>query len=147
MTGEAVRFGIVGVIQNALNVAVFALATGIGVHYGIAAVVAAVAALIVSFAFNRAWTFPGRGAPVHLQGARYALVFASAVALGVVLLAVFVEVAGMAEVAAQVVAILIVAPLSFLAQRTWVFAPRAHPRGTPRDGTGEDCTIDDVVCP
>ena len=121
MTGEAVRFGIVGVIQNALNVAVFALATGIGVHYGIAAVVAAVAALVVSFAFNRAWTFPGHGAPVHRQGARYALVFASAVALGVVLLTLFVEVAGMPEVAAQVAAILIVAPLSFIAQRTWVF--------------------------
>ena len=121
MTDEAVRFGIVGVIQNTLNVAVFALATGIGVHYGIAAVVAAVTALMVSFAFNRGWTFPGRGAPVHHQGARYALVFASAVALGVVLLTLFVEVAGMPEVAAQVVAILIVAPLSFIAQRTWVF--------------------------
>ena len=145
MTGEAVRFGIVGVIQNALNVAVFALATGVGVHYGIAAVVAAVAALIASFTFNRAWTFPGRGAPVHRQGARYALVFASAVALGVVLLAFCVEVVGMSEVAAQVAAILSVAPLSFLAQRKWVF--RAHPSGTPRDGTGEDCRIDDVVWP
>ncbi len=121
MTGEAVRFGIAGVIQNALNVAVFALATGLGMGYRIAAVVAGVAALIVSFALNRAWTFPGRGAPVHHQGLRYALVFASAVALGVVLLTLFVEVAGLPEVAAQVAAILIVAPLSFLIQRTWVF--------------------------
>jgi len=80
VTGEAVRFGIVGLIQNALNVAVFALATGAGVHYRIAAVLAALAALVVSFAFNRAWTFPGRGGPVHHQGARYALVFGSAVA-------------------------------------------------------------------
>ena len=141
MTGEAVRFGIVGLIQNALNVAVFALATSIRVNYRIAAVVAAVTALLVSFAFNRAWTFPGRGGPVHHQGARYALVFASAVALGLVVLTVLVEVAGIPEVAAQVVSILIVAPLSFLAQRTWVF------RGKPRDGTGEDCTIDDVVWP
>ena len=101
VTGEAVRFAIVGVMQNALNVAVFALATGIGVHYRIAAVVAAVTALVVSFAFNRAWTFPGRGAPVHHQGARYALVFASAVALGVVLLTFFVEVAGLPEVAGR----------------------------------------------
>ena len=143
MTGEAVRFAIVGVVQNALNVAVFALATGIGVHYGIAAVVAAVVALMVSFALNRAWTFPGRGAPLHHQGARYALVFASAVALGVALLALLVEVAGLPEVAAQVVAILIVAPLSFLAQRAWVF----RSSGTPRAGTGEDCTIEDVVWP
>jgi putative flippase GtrA len=119
--GEAVRFGIVGVMQNGLNVAVFALATGTGVQYRIAAVVAALAALVVSFAFNRAWTFPGRSGPAHHQGARYALVFASAVALGVVVLSLFVEVAGLPKVAAQVVAIVIVAPLSFLTQRTWVF--------------------------
>jgi putative flippase GtrA len=123
VTREAVRFAIVGLAQNALNVAVFALATGVGVHFRLAAVVAAIAALIVSFAFNRAWTFPGRGTPLHHQGARYALVFAAAVALGIVLLSLFVEVAGVPEVAAQVAAILIVAPLSFLAQRTWVFRP------------------------
>lgn len=132
MRTEAVRFGVVGLLQNGLNVAVFALATGLGVHYRSAAVLAAVVALLASFAFNRAWTFPGRAGPIHRQGARYALVFASAVALGVVLLTFFVEVAGLPEVAAQVAAILVVAPLSFIVQRAWVFrAPRrsAAPRG------------------
>jgi putative flippase GtrA len=131
VTGEAARFAVVGVLQNALNVAVFALATAIGVHYRVAAVLAALVALLASFAFNRAWTFPGRAAPIHHQGARYALVFASAVALGVLLLTLFVEVAGLPEVPAQVAAIVIVAPLSFLAQRSWVFrAPRRS--GAPR---------------
>jgi putative flippase GtrA len=130
--GEAVRFGIVGVSQNALNVAVFAVAARLGMHYRAAAVLAGAAAFVASFLMNRHWTFTGRGGPIHLQGARYLLVFASAVALGVVLLTLFVEVAGVPEVAAQVAAILIVSPLSFLAQRTWVFrAPRrsAAPRG------------------
>jgi putative flippase GtrA len=129
---EAVRFGVVGLLQNGLNVAVFALATGVGVHYRLAAVVAAVAALIASFLLNRGWTFPGRDAAIHHQGARYALVFASAVALGVVLLTFFVEVAGLPEVAAQVAAILVVAPLSFLVQRAWVF--RAPPRSAAPRG-------------
>ena len=130
--GEAVRFGVVGLLQNGLNVAVFALATGLGVHYRVAAVLAALVALLASFLLNRGWTFPGRPAPIHHQGARYALVFASAVALGVVVLTFFVEVAGLPEIAAQVAAILVVAPLSFLVQRAWVFrAPRrsAAPRG------------------
>ena len=132
MRGEFVRFAVVGVLQNGLNVAVFALATVLGMHYRVAAVVAALAALLASFALNRGWTFPGRTAPIHHQGARYALVFASAVALGIVLLTFFVEVAGLPEVAAQVTAIVVVAPLSFLVQRAWVFrAPRrsAAPRG------------------
>ena len=129
---EAVRFGTVGVLQNALNVAVFAAATGLGVEYRLAAVLAGLVAFVASFLLNRHWTFMQRSAPIHHQGARYLLVFASAIALGVVLLTFFVEVAGLPEVLAQVAAILVVAPASFLAQRTWVFrAPRrsAAPRG------------------
>ena len=129
---EFVRFGVVGVLQNALNVAVFALLTGTGAHYRVAAVAAALVALLASFLLNRGWTFPGRRAPIHHQGARYVLVFASAVALGVVLLTFFVEVAGLTEVAGQIAAILIVAPLSFLLQRAWVF--RAPPRSAAPRG-------------
>jgi putative flippase GtrA len=130
--GEAVRFGVVGVSQNALNVAVFALATGLGMDYRAAAVLAGLIAFLASFLMNRHWTFTSRRGAIHHQGARYLLVFASAIALGVVLLTFFVEVAGIPEIAAQVAAILIVAPLSFLAQRAWVFrVPRrsAAPRG------------------
>jgi putative flippase GtrA len=122
---EAVRFATVGVLQNGLNVAVFAVATAAGMHYRAAAMLAGVIALVASFLANRQWTFMSRTAPIHHQVARYVLVFASAVALGVVLLTFFVEVAGLPEVAAQVAAILVVAPLSFVVQRTWVFrAPR-----------------------
>jgi putative flippase GtrA len=129
---EAVRFGAVGVLQNGLNVAVFAIATGVGVHYRVAAVLAGLLAFVASFLLNRRWTFMRRDAPIHHQGTRYLLVFASAIALGVVLLTFFVEVIGMPEIVAQVAAILTVAPLSFLVQRSWVFrAPRrsAAPRG------------------
>jgi putative flippase GtrA len=129
---EAIRFATVGVLQNGLNVAVFALATAVGVQYRVAAVLAGLVALVASFLFNRQWTFTSRTAPIHHQGLRYLIVFASAVALGVVLLTFFVEVAGLPEVLAQVAAILVVAPVSFLVQRSWVFrAPRrsAAPRG------------------
>ena len=135
---EAIRFGLVGLLQNGLNVAVFALTTTLGVHYRLAAVAAGLLALVASFLLNRHWTFVGQATPIHRQGARYLLVFASAIALGVLLLTFFVEVTGIPEIAAQVAAILIVAPASFLVQRTWVFrtppptrAPRrsAAPRG------------------
>jgi putative flippase GtrA len=129
---EAVRFATVGVAQNGLNLAVFALATAAGIPYAPAAVLAGLVALVASFLANRHWTFMTRDTPIHHQGARYVLVFASAVALGLLALTFFVEVAGLPEVAAQAAAILLVAPLSFLVQRSWVFrAPRrsAAPRG------------------
>ena len=95
---EAIRFATVGVLQNGLNVAVFALATAVGVQYRVAAVLAGLVALVASFLLNRQWTFTSRTAPIHHQGLRYLIVFASAVALGVVLLTFFVEVAGLPEV-------------------------------------------------
>jgi putative flippase GtrA len=124
--GEAVRFGTVGLFQNGLNVATFALVTELGMHYRPAAVLAGLLALLVSFLLNRRWTFLGRATPVGGQAVRYVLVFGAAVALGVVLLTLLVEAAGVAEVPGQIAAILIVAPLSFLVQRSWVF--RAPPR-------------------
>jgi putative flippase GtrA len=120
-TGEALRFAAVGLFQNGLNVAVFALASTLGVQYRAAAVIAGLVAFVVSFLLNRRWTFTGRATPAGPQGVRYLLVFAAAVALGVGLLTLFVELTGMPNVAAQVAAIVIVAPLSFLAQRAWVF--------------------------
>jgi putative flippase GtrA len=124
---EAVRFGTVGLLQNGLNVGTFAFATELGMHYRPAAVVAGVLALVVSFLLNRHWTFMGHATPAGRQAVRYVLVFAGAVALGVVLLTFFVEVTGIGEVLAQ-----IVAPVSFLVQRTWVF--RAPPRSAAPRG-------------
>ena len=50
------------------------------------------------------------------------MTYAGAVALGVVLLTFFVEIAGVPPVPAQVLAIIVVAPASFFVQRAWVFA-------------------------
>lgn len=117
------RFGLVGLAQNALNVATFAAALEGGVPYRAAAVLAAILALLVSFALHRLWTFrvSTRGALAG-HAFRYTIVFTLSVAAGVVILSVLVERAGFASVPAQVVAIAIVAPASFLAQRGWVFA-------------------------
>jgi putative flippase GtrA len=116
-----VRFGLVGVCQNALNLGVFVIALYV-VPYLVAAVLAALAALVVSFALNRYWTF-GRTGSDRLAGhaARYALVFASSIGCGIAILSALVELAGLTPVQAQVAAVLIVAPLSFITQRAWVF--------------------------
>lgn len=117
-----VRFGLVGLLQNALNVATFALAVEGGVPYRAAAGLAAVLALLVSFALNRLWTFRATAqGPLAGHAIRYTIMFTLSVAAGVVILSALVELAGFAPVPAQVVAIAVVAPASFLAQRAWVF--------------------------
>jgi putative flippase GtrA len=119
---QAARFGAVGVLQNALNVACFALAREAGVHYRLAAVIAGFLGFALSFWLNRHWTFTGQSWTIERHVVKYTCVFAAAVAVGVLLLTFFVEVGGLPPVLAQVLAILVVAPASFAVQRAWVFA-------------------------
>jgi putative flippase GtrA len=119
---QAVRFGAVGVLQNAVNVACFALARETGAHYRAAALIAGFVGFVLSFWLNRHWTFSGRPGAIERHVVKYTLAYAGAVALGVFLLTLFVEAGGVPPVAAQVLAIVVVAPASFLVQRGWVFA-------------------------
>jgi putative flippase GtrA len=77
---------------------------------------------VLSFWLNRHWTFTGRSGAMERHVVKYTCVFAGAVAVGVLLLTFFVEVGGLRPIAAQVLAILVVAPASFLVQRAWVFS-------------------------
>jgi putative flippase GtrA len=119
---QAARFGTVGLLQNAVNVACFALARAAGAHYRVAAVVAGFVGFALSFWLNRHWTFTRRSGAIERHVVKYTCVYASAVALGVLVLSFFVEVTGVPPLAGQVFAIVVVAPLSFLVQRDWVFA-------------------------
>ena len=119
---EFLRFAIVGVLQNGANLASFAGLVTIGVDFRIAAVIAGAVGLVMSFALNRSWTF------VHAshhrlssQALRYTAIFIAATLAGIAVLWVLVTMASVPEIAAQAVAILIVAPLSYAAQRRWSF--------------------------
>ena len=118
---QFLRFGVVGVLQNGCNVASFAALVALGVDFRIAAVVAAVVGLATSFVLNRSWTFAGAAKRrLHAQAVRYTIVFAAATLLGVGVLWVLVS-AGVPEVGGQALAILIVAPLSYVTQLRWSF--------------------------
>lgn len=124
------RFAVVGVFQNAVNVATFAVVVAQDVPYRVAAVLAAAVALAVSFLLNRSWTFAS-AASGHIggQALRFSVTFVTAVAAGLLLLSAGVELVGLAPIVAQIVAIAIVAPLSFLVTRAWVFrAASSDPR-------------------
>jgi putative flippase GtrA len=115
------------VTQNGVNLALFAFALAMGAGYVAAACLGSVCGLAVSYVLNRLWTFSaGERAKLHHELGRYVLVFASAVLLGIAVLAILVEGVSLPEVAAQAIAIVTVAPLSFYVQRTWVFRAAAQ---------------------
>jgi putative flippase GtrA len=120
---QFVRYGFVGLIQNATNVGFYALAIGLGVPYLLAAVISAVIALALSFVLNRRWTFAGASGRARSQAARYVAVWIGFLVFALPMLALLVQVAHLPKVLAQVVIIAIGAPVSYLLQRHWSFGP------------------------
>lgn len=116
------RFAIVGVFQNAVNVGAFAAAVAGGVPFLLAFVLAACVALTVSFALNRAWTFPGTTDRTATRALRFGAIWVTMLLLGLPTLAGLVDIAHLPRVLAQTLIIVAGAPLSYLAQRRWTFA-------------------------
>lgn len=117
---QLVRFLAVGLSGYAVNLLVFWIATVGGLHYIPAAIVAFVVAWVNNFLLNRHWTFRAGDEGVMGQGVRYLLVCLVALGANLVILHVLVD-AGLGEISAQAIAIVLVTPLSYLLSRRWSF--------------------------
>ncbi|HWX51690.1 MAG TPA: GtrA family protein [Solirubrobacteraceae bacterium] len=119
---QLVRFGLVGGIGFAVNLAVYALGVHvIGLDYRVAAVVAWLVAVMNNFILNRHWTFDARDGRMHFQAMRFLAVSLVAFGVSLLLLTLFVEVAGIAKVPAQALAVATSMPLNFLGNKLWSF--------------------------
>jgi putative flippase GtrA len=119
---QLVRFGIVGGVGFAVNLAVYALFVhALGVDYHVAAIVAWLVAVVNNFMLNRHWTFDARDGVVHFQAIRFLVVSLGALVVSLLLLTLFVESAGIPKVAAQALAVAASMPLNFLGNKLWSF--------------------------
>ena len=121
---QLAKFCVVGASGYLVNLAVFAsLLKWAGVHYIPAAVGSFLVAVANNYTWNRLWTFRGQRGGVAYQGLRFLVV--SSVALGANLVVLYALVAaGMGELPAQAVAIVIVTPLNFIGNKLWSFRRR-----------------------
>jgi putative flippase GtrA len=119
---QLVRFGVVGGVGFAVNLAVYALFVhALGVDYHVAAIVAWLVAVVNNFMLNRHWTFDARDGVVHFQAIRFLVVSLGALVVSLLLLTLFVESAGIPKVAAQALAVAASMPLNFLGNKLWSF--------------------------
>jgi putative flippase GtrA len=119
---QLVRFGLVGGIGFAVNLAVYTLGVhAVGLDYHVAAVVAWLVAVMNNFILNRHWTFDARDGRMHFQAMRFLAVSLVAFGVSLLLLTLFVEVAGIAKVPAQALAVATSMPLNFLGNKLWSF--------------------------
>jgi putative flippase GtrA len=120
---QLIQFGLVGSSGFVVNFAVYAVCLkGFGLHYMASAVVAFGVAVANNFLLNRLWTFRKRRDSRHAaaQGMRFLVVSACALVPNLAILHVLVS-AGQGKIMGQVVAVIVVTPISFLGNKLWTF--------------------------
>jgi putative flippase GtrA len=113
------RFCVVGASGYAVNLAVFATLVG-ELGYAAAALVSFLVAATSNYVWNRAWTFKAKRERVASQWLRALGVSALSLSANELGLFLLVE-AGAPHVAAQAVAIVLMTPFSFVANKLWAF--------------------------
>jgi putative flippase GtrA len=119
------HFAVVGGTGYLVNLVVFSLLNGgAGVNHLLAAVGAFAVAVTNNFLLNRHWTFRRQGsAEAHagFQAARFLTVSLVGLAVNLFALALLVDVAGVAELPAQAIAVALATPVNFIGNKLWTF--------------------------
>ena len=119
---QLVKFGLVGAIGYAINLAVFALlAEGTGLHHIPAAIAAFVVAVLNNFWWNRHWTFRAGDGHAGFQAARFFAVSVVALGVNLAVLELLVSAAGIDEVPSQALAVAVAMPVNFIGNKLWTF--------------------------
>ena len=120
---QLLKFCAVGASGYVVNLAVFWVCVElVGLHYLLAATCAFVVAVTNNFWWNRHWTFKARSGAARFQAPRFFAVSILAFLVAAAVLELLVSVAGLPEVAAQAIAIVVATPLNFIGNKMWSFA-------------------------
>jgi dolichol-phosphate mannosyltransferase len=117
---QLVKFCAVGASGYAVNLAVFAGLLAAGLHYIPAAVCSFVVAVANNYWWNRHWTFRDTRGHLVYQGMKFLLVSGVALAANLAALAILVAL-GLPKIPAQAIAIVLVTPWNFIANKLWSF--------------------------
>ena len=115
------KFCTVGAAGYVVNLAVYAiLLKWAGLHYLPAAVGSFLVAVANNYSLNRVWTFRVERGHVGAQGWRFLVVSTASLLANLAVLHGLVT-AGVDEIVAQAVAIVLVTPLNFVGNKLWSF--------------------------
>jgi dolichol-phosphate mannosyltransferase len=122
--GELLRFCAVGGVGFVVNLLVYSACIWLfGLPPAVAATCSFCVAVFNNYLLNRSWTY--QGAPAFAgQGFRFFAISLIGLAVNLVLLKMLTD-AGVSEVPAQVIAVILVTPVSFTLNKLWTFEHRA----------------------
>jgi len=117
------KFGVVGVSGYVVNLTAFALLSELAnLFYLVAAVLAFCVAVTNNFVWNRVWTFRATDGHAGFQAARFLIVSVAALGINLGVLAILVDLVGVAALPAQAIAVAIAMPCNFIGNKLWTFA-------------------------
>jgi putative flippase GtrA len=121
LVAQFVKFGIVGVSNTLLALAVYAaLLKGFGMWYLAASAIGYAVGMVNGFLWNRRWTFRGHVGDA-LTPVRWIVVQGCGLAANLGLVFGFVHDAGLGKLLGQACATAIVVVFTFIANRAWTF--------------------------
>ena len=121
---QLAQFCTVGASGYVVNLAVYATLLQVaGVHYLLAAVCSFLVAVTNNYLWNRAWTFRYARGHLVFQGMRFLAVSTVALLANLGFLGALVAI-GLPKVPAQALAIVLVTPWNFVANKLWSFRRR-----------------------
>jgi putative flippase GtrA len=121
---QLAKFCTVGLTGYVVNLTVFGvLVHALDVYYLVAAVCSFLVAVTNNYFWNRLWTFRHQRGHVAYQGLRFLVVSTMALAGNLLFLGALVAL-GAPKVPAQAVAIVLVTPWNFVANKLWSFRRR-----------------------
>ncbi len=118
---QAIRFGIVGILNTGVTLAViFILMKGLSVHYAISNITGYVLGFLNSFVLNKKWTFRSKG-NIGLEGVSFAAVFGVCYLIQLGVLVFMKETVGINAYYAQLLAMAVYTGLSFILNKLITF--------------------------
>ena len=127
---QLAKFCTVGATGYVVNLGVYALLLGFGLHYLLAATGSFLVAVTNNYTWNRLWTFRGQRGHVGYQGLRFLVVSTSRSPRTSSSCTCSCRL-GLGKVLAQAIAIVLVTPLNFVGNKLWSFR-QALPASAPR---------------
>jgi putative flippase GtrA len=127
---QALRYGIVGLLSNAVGYGLYLLLTSAGMGHKLAMTLLFIVGTLQTFVFNKKWSFKYRQQDRTVL-LRYFATYALGYLVNLAALLVLVDGARLPHAIVQATMIFVVALLMFVLQKFWVFPARANPSTCP----------------
>lgn len=118
---QFIKFNLVGLLNTALDFAIFALLTWLSVYYIIAQCISYGMGMLNSYTLNKYWTFAQKGRLEPKQAIRFIVLNLGSLLLSLLLLALLKDHWHIKLLLAKLIATVVTTLINFAGSKLWVF--------------------------